>query len=208
MWPRGTGHTSVDTLFPPSTHSHGPAMKEIKQDVILPVRRRYALIVDCPNNDYVTTLRNCVPPVKDFWSYAIDVDNTAVCLIEYTPLNKYCKSNSKYLKSDFKSELSNFILTYLHNMIVYVLSVTVSPCINMFYRTLFPLIAYNDGSVTDVVCLCVQEILGHNTTWTTGNWTSKQWSDWRKNFTCLYLHLLFIHNTVVTSSYVLWWCNC
>ena len=80
-----------------------------------------------------------------------------------------------------------------------VLFATVSPCIYVFYRTSFPLITYNDGSVTDIVCLCAQEIPEHNTTWTTGNWTSKQWSDWRKNFTCLYLHLLFKHNAAITS---------
>ena len=78
---------SVDTPPPPSTHSCGPGMKETEQDVTVPGREGFMLIVDRCSNDYLTTLHNCQPPVEDLWPCVIDVVSAAVQLTEYTALS-------------------------------------------------------------------------------------------------------------------------
>ena len=103
-----TGRASVDMLSAllSATASHVfiatfcccPEMKEIEQTF------QVALTIDCCNDDYVTAFHLAACLTRTC-SYALLM--LTMRLIECTSLSDYHKSNSKYLKTEFKFKFIN-----------------------------------------------------------------------------------------------------
>jgi len=79
-------------------------MKEIEQTF------QVALTIDCCNDDYVTAFHLAACLTRTC-SYALLM--LTMRLIECTSLSDYHKSNSKYLKTEFKFKFINQTLNFL-----------------------------------------------------------------------------------------------